>query len=106
EHLREKREAIEAGTLEGPPAISPLIMPTRTVAAGETLSVGEIAVELIPVDIHSDDQTVLWLPERRLLFCGDTMEDTITYVGEPDALDAHLRDLERLAELEQARLPP
>jgi glyoxylase-like metal-dependent hydrolase (beta-lactamase superfamily II) len=106
EHLREKREAIEAGTLEGPPAISPLIMPTRTFAGPETLTVGEIAVELIPVDIHSDDQTVLWLPERRLLFCGDTMEDAITYVGEPDGLDIHLRDLERLAELEPSRILP
>jgi glyoxylase-like metal-dependent hydrolase (beta-lactamase superfamily II) len=106
EHLREKRQAIEAGTLEGPPAISPLILPTRTFAGRETLTVGDTAVELIPVNIHSDDATVLWLPERRLLFCGDTMEDTITYVGEPEALDAHLRDLERLAELEPARILP
>jgi len=105
-HLREKREAIEAGTLEGPPAISPLVLPTRTFAGREALPVGDIAVELVPVDIHSDDATVLWLPERRLLFCGDTMEDTVTYVGEPDALDIHLRDLERLAALEPARILP
>jgi glyoxylase-like metal-dependent hydrolase (beta-lactamase superfamily II) len=106
EHLREEREAIEAGMLEGPPAISPLILPTRTFAGRETMTVGDIAVELIPVNIHSDDATVLWLPERRLLFCGDTMEDTITYVGEPEGLDAHLRDLERLAQLEPARILP
>ena len=30
ELLREHREAIEAGTLEGPPAISPLVLRTRT----------------------------------------------------------------------------
>jgi cyclase len=34
------------------------------------------------------------------------MEDTITYVGEPEGLDTHLRDLERLAELEPARILP
>ena len=33
-----------------------------------------------PRDIHSDDATVLWLPEQRLLLAGDTMEDTVTYV--------------------------
>jgi cyclase len=106
EHLRAKRAATEDGTLEGPPAISPLLMPTRTFAGRETLSVGSEAVELIAVNIHSNDATVLWLPERRLLLCGDTMEDTVTYVGEPDQFDAHLRDLERLAELSPARILP
>ncbi|MCW2981138.1 MAG: fold metallo-hydrolase [Solirubrobacterales bacterium] len=106
EHLREKRAAIEDGTLEGPPAISPLVMPTRTFAERETLSVGGEAVELIAVNVHSDDATVLWLPERRLLLCGDTMEDTVTYVGEPDQFDAHLRDLERLRELDPDRILP
>jgi cyclase len=106
EHLRKKREAIEDGTLEGPPAISPLVMPTRTFAERETLTVGATTVELIWANIHSDDQTLLWLPERRLLFCADAMEDTVTYVGEPQGFDAHLRDLERLAELDPARILP
>jgi cyclase len=106
EHLRAKRTAIEAGTLEGPPAISPLVLPTRTFAGHETITVGETAVELIAANVHSDDATVLWLPERRLLLCGDTMEDTVTYVGEPDQFDTHLRDLERLAELGPAHILP
>jgi cyclase len=106
EHLRAKRAAIEAGTLEGPPAISPLALPTRTFAERETRTVGATTVELIWANIHSDDQTILWLPERRLLFCADAMEDTITYVGDPDQFDAHLRDLERLAELKPDRILP
>ena len=106
EHLRAKRAAIEAGTLEGPPAISPLVLPTRTLADGEPLRVGDTAVEPIAVNIHSDDATVLWLPERRLLLCADTMEDTVTYVDEPDQFDAHLRDLERLRALEPDRILP
>jgi cyclase len=106
EHLRAKRVAIEDGTLEGPPAISRLVLPTQTFAGRETLTVGEEAVELIAANIHSDDATVLWLPERRLLLCGDTMEDTVTYVGEPERFDAHLRDLERLAELRPDRILP
>jgi cyclase len=106
EHLRAKREAIEDGMLEGPPAISPLVLPTRTFAERETLTVGATTVELIWANIHSDDQTVLWLPERRLLFCADAMEDTVTYVDEPDQFDAHLQDLVRLAKLDPARILP
>jgi cyclase len=106
EHLREKRAAIEAGTLEGPPAITPLVAPTRTFSGAESLRVGDSTVELIEVNVHSDDATVLWLADRRLLLCGDTMEDTVTYVDEPDQFDAHLRDLERLAELEPDRILP
>jgi cyclase len=106
EHLRSRREAIEAGTLEGPPAISPLVLPTRTFAEQESLRLGATTIELIAVDIHSDDATVLWLPERRLLLCGDTMEDTVTWVDEPGRLEAHLRDLERLRQLEPSRILP
>lgn len=104
--LREHRAAIEAGTLEGPPAISPLVLPTRTYSGRLSLNVGEIGVELIGANIHSDDATVLWLPQSRLLLCGDTMEDTVTYVDEPGGFDAHLRDLERLRELAPDRILP
>jgi cyclase len=106
DHLRSRREAIEAGTLEGPPEISPLVPPTRTFAERESLHIGETTIELIAVDIHSDDATVLWLPEPRLLLCGDTMEDTVTWVDEPSLLETHLRDLERLRQLEPSRILP
>ena len=99
EHLRSKRAAIEAGTLEGPPEIAPLVLPTRTFSGTDSIAVGATRVELIEANIHSDDATVLWLPDRRLLLAGDTMEDTVTYVDEPNQFDAHLRDLARLAEL-------
>ncbi len=62
--------------------------------------------ELIEADIHSDDATVLWLPKDRLLFAGDTMEDTITYVVEPEGFDHHLADLDRLYALDPHRILP
>ncbi|HEY2716296.1 MAG TPA: MBL fold metallo-hydrolase [Solirubrobacterales bacterium] len=109
-HLARHRAAIEAGELEGPPAIAPLVLPTRTFAAGERLTLGagegRIEVELLALDIHSDDATVLWLPRQRLLLCGDTLEDTVTYVDEPGRFDAHLRDLERLRQLRPAAILP
>jgi glyoxylase-like metal-dependent hydrolase (beta-lactamase superfamily II) len=106
EHLEANRAAIEAGSLEGPPPIEPLVMPTRTFSGGERLALGGTEVELIEVNIHSDDAAVIWLPGQRLLLCGDTMEDTITYVDEPESFDAHLADLERLARLEPDRILP
>lgn len=72
----------------------------------ETLTVGEREVELIQLNIHSDDATVLWLPEERLLLCGDTMEDTVTYVDEPESFETHLDDLDRLWELDPERILP
>ena len=38
----------------------------------------------------------IWIQERRLLLSGDTMEDTVTYVAEPQRLDAHIANLELL----------
>jgi glyoxylase-like metal-dependent hydrolase (beta-lactamase superfamily II) len=46
------------------------------------------------------------LPDRGLLFAGDTLEDPITYVAEPGRLAAHLRDLDRLAALPFAAILP
>jgi cyclase len=106
ERLTAGREAIEAGKLEGPPAIDPLVLPTRTFSGRETLTVGEREVELIQLNIHSDDATVLWLPDSRLLLCGDTMEDTVTYVDEPEHFETHLDDLDRLWELDPDRILP
>ncbi len=99
EHLRRNRDAIERGELEGPPAIDPLVLPTRTFEDRLELRIGSLEAELIGVNIHSDDAAVLWLPARRLLFAGDTLEDTVTYVDEPESFDAHLADLGRLRDL-------
>jgi glyoxylase-like metal-dependent hydrolase (beta-lactamase superfamily II) len=106
ELLHRNAAAIEQGELEGPPPIDPLILPKRTYSGRLELEVGETKVELIQVNIHSDDATVLWLPDLRTLLCGDTMEDTVTYVDEPQGFDAHLRDLDELRSLEAERILP
>jgi cyclase len=106
EQLTEKRAAIEQGTLAGPPPIDPLVLPTRVFSDRMSLTVGQTDVELIHTDIHSDDATVAWLPDQRLLLCGDTMEDTVTYVSDPDKLDTHLANLDKLRGLGPARILP
>lgn len=105
-HLASRKVAIEAGALEGPPPINPLLLPTRTFEGSTTLRVGGRDVELIAANIHSDDATVLWLADQRILLAGDTIEDTVTYVVEPDGFDQHLADLDRLWALGPERVLP
>jgi glyoxylase-like metal-dependent hydrolase (beta-lactamase superfamily II) len=106
DHLKIHKAAIENGTHHGPPAVNPLVMPTQTFEGRMELNNGSLHVDLIEANIHSDDATVLWLPSERLLLAGDTMEDTITYVGEPESFDTHLTDLDRLWALAPERILP
>ena len=107
ELLARFKRAIEDGAHEGPPGIDPLVLPT-TVFDGSPCDwrSGTIELELIHADIHSDDATVAWLPERRLLLCGDTMEDTVTYVDEPENFASHLANLDKLRKLHPERILP
>jgi len=105
-HLEARREAIEAGTLEGPPAIAPLAMPTRTFAGRMDFELGPRRLQFIEANIHSDDAAVVWDPAARLLLAGDTVEDTVTYVDEPGSFPEHLRDLDRLLALGPERVLP
>ena len=106
ELLARNKAAIEEGSHDGLPGIDPLILPTRVFSKREPLDIGRLHVELVQTDIHSDDATVIWLPHQRLLLCGDTMEDTITYVAEPERFQAHLAELERLWRLNPDRILP
>jgi cyclase len=106
ELLARFKGAIEAGTHEGPPAINPLLLPTTTFDGRRQLTIGKVTLDLIHTDIHSDDATVVWWPDRRLLLCGDTMEDTVTYVDEPERFASHLTNLERLRDLAPEHILP
>lgn len=105
-HLARRRSAIEAGTHDGPPAIDPLILPTRLFEGHLQLQLGNREIRLIEANIHSDDATVVWLPTERILLAGDTLEDTVTYVGEPENFDRHLADMEMLWALDPAFILP
>ena len=104
--LTQNRAGIEDGSFRGLPAIAPLFLPTRVFSGRMAMMVGSDRVELIEANIHSDDATVLWLPDRRLLFAGDTVEDCVTYVGAPEEFAVHLADLARLAALDPLRVLP
>jgi cyclase len=106
QHLTRHKAAIEAGTHHGPPAIDPLILPTRLFDGQMQLTLGGREIRLIELNIHSDDATVIWLPAERILLAGDTLEDTVTYVGEPENFDRHIEDLERLWALDPRCILP
>jgi cyclase len=86
------------GQLEtGDPPIKPLVMPTTSYDRELELAVGSTPLVLRHLDIHSYDETAILLPADGVLLCGDTLEDTVTYVTEPERLQAHLDDLDRMA---------
>jgi glyoxylase-like metal-dependent hydrolase (beta-lactamase superfamily II) len=104
--LAEHRADIEGGRRAGPPPIAPLILPTTTFTGRSHLDVGGVGVDLVELDIHSRDATVLLVPGEGLLLAGDTLEDTVTYVSEPDGLERHVAELDRLRSLGFDRIYP
>jgi glyoxylase-like metal-dependent hydrolase (beta-lactamase superfamily II) len=103
EILTERRPALEFGD----PPIRPLVLPTRTWDGPRLdLTVGRLPVTLHHADIHSRDGVVLHLPDAGLLLVGDTLEDPITYVDEPDRLAIHLDGLRDLESWAPPRLLP
>lgn len=88
------------------PKIDPVIMPNSLFDGQKTIKVGNRAVELHEFDIHSPDATVLWLPQEKILFAGDTLEDTVTYMTDPAALPKHVLELRRLGAFPIAKILP
>jgi cyclase len=106
DHLARHKSAIEAGTNHGLPAINPLILPTKTFSKSMNFKLGTLNLQFLEFNIHSDDATVVWLKDHGILLAGDTMEDTLTYVGEPENFDTHLVDLDHLWALEPKLILP
>ncbi|MBP1850705.1 MBL fold metallo-hydrolase [Rhizobium halophytocola] len=102
DYLAANRLKLETGS----PSIMPLVMPNRLFEKRLSLRIGNRAVELLHFDIHSADGCVLWLPDAGILLAGDTVEDTVTYVSEPEHTAIHIRELERLAALPITRILP
>lgn len=104
--LSEHKTAIETGTHDGLPGIVPLVMPSTIFEGGLELTCGDVGIELRPLDIHSSDGVAMFLPGDRTLLVGDTLEDTVTYVVEPDRLALHLSDLDRMSSWDFSRILP
>ncbi|WFR96084.1 MBL fold metallo-hydrolase [Rhizobium tumorigenes] len=100
--MEANREKLESGD----PPIAPLVMPTRLFETKLELTVGRRRIELHHFDIHSADGNVLWLPDEGILLAGDTLEDTVTYISEPQNIATHIRELARMCEWPIKRILP
>jgi glyoxylase-like metal-dependent hydrolase (beta-lactamase superfamily II) len=84
-----------------------LTWPTMVFEKRMTLWIGKLQVELMQIGRgHTKGDTVVWLPEERILFSGDLVEyQTTPYTG-----DAYLADwpatLDAIAALKPAKLVP
>jgi len=105
-HLERLKTAIENGTHHGPPAINPLILPDHTFEGSMQLPIGALTLDILEFDIHSDDEALVWIGDRRILLAGDALEDTVTYVAEPGNLLVHLREIDRLKGLAPLHILP
>ncbi|WP_105370700.1 MBL fold metallo-hydrolase [Neorhizobium huautlense] len=92
EKLEQNRDKIENAN----PPIRPLVMPTTVFEGRLEFTIGHRNVELHHFAIHSADGNVLWLPDEKLLFAGDTLEDTITYISEAAEIGTHIAELARM----------
>jgi len=102
QYLEAHREQMARAT----PPIDPLVMPTRLFGDRLELAVGSRMVELRRFEIHTADGNVLYLPDARILLAGDTLEDPVTYINEPERVPVHLAELDRLAALDIDRILP
>jgi len=84
-----------------------LTWPTMTFTGKMTLWLGKLEVQLLQLGRgHTKGDTVVWLPQERILFSGDLVE----YDATPYAGDAYFNDwpatLDRVAALKPAQLVP
>lgn len=104
--MESQRGVIETGALWGPPAIENMRFPNVLFDDRYDMRVGDVHIELRRVNIHSIDGCVLYMPKEKILLAGDTLEDCLTYMIEPEYLAEHIRELEAMRTWDIARIYP
>lgn len=74
------------------------VLPTRLYndTTAITIGPGKTVIELHNFNIHTPDGTILYMPKQNLLFAGDTLEDTATFIAFPETLPTHVVELNRM----------
>jgi glyoxylase-like metal-dependent hydrolase (beta-lactamase superfamily II) len=106
ETLMARKEAIEAGTFWGPPAIKPLAMPNAVFDNRLDITIGDVKVEFHNVNIHTPDSVVAYFPVDKILLAGDTIEDTCVFISTPTNVAEQIENLGRLRQWDIARIYP
>jgi cyclase len=105
ERLKKDGEKLRNLVEDEGPSIE-VVLPTQQYEKTLSLQVGSIRVELHNFHIHTTDSTLLFLPDSGLVLAGDMLEDTVTYISEPEDLRIHVRELERMAQLPITKILP
>lgn len=105
ERMRQDAEKLRNPDEGEGPSID-VVFPTETYEKSLSLRVGDITVELHNFHIHTADSTLLFLPDAGLVLAGDMLEDTVTYISEPEDLRTHLQELVRMAQLPITKILP
>jgi len=83
----------------------PAVPPTRAMADGETIDLGDRALTVLHTPGHSPDSLCLWDPETRTLLSGDTVLSAAYWAHQPGAdVRAFARGLDRLDRLGARRV--
>jgi len=83
----------------------PAVPPTRALADGETIELGDRAVTVLHTPGHSPDSLCLWDPQTRTLLSGDTVLSAAYWAHQPGAdVRAFGRSLDRLDRLGARRV--
>jgi len=106
ELLLKNKTDIETGCSDGPPGIKPLVLPNITFENTINLYLDDLQLELRNINIHSKDGTIIYIPSDKILIAGDTLEDTITYIDEPESLVEHVKNLRQLKQLSLTAILP
>ncbi|KAL1599917.1 hypothetical protein SLS60_007722 [Paraconiothyrium brasiliense] len=105
ERLKKDAENLRnPGEGEGPSI--DVVLPTETYEMTLSIQVGSITVELHNFHIHTADSTLLFIPESGLVFAGDMLEDTVTYLSDAEDLEKHIQELGRMAQLPIKKILP
>ncbi|KAI9147364.1 Zn-dependent hydrolase [Paramyrothecium foliicola] len=99
--LQDRKEALATAD---PPITA--VLPTTLYETEMRITVGNRVVELHNFNVHTPDGTILFMPQEGLLFAGDTLEDTATYIDEPSDLSTHQAELRRMASLPILKILP
>jgi cyclase len=99
------KAAIEAGKQWGPPAVK-VALPDVTFEDRFEIYLGDLWVQFFNFNIHSRDGNLMYIPADKALFAGDTLEDTVTVIGQPEEIPAHIAELARLRAMNIKRIFP
>ncbi len=104
--LAQHKTAIEAAALWGQPPIKPLRLPDIVFDEALTIYLDDLEIRLLNFDIHSEDGVAVYLPAFKILLAGDMLEDTVSFVTNPEGGAVHIENYRRMRDMDIERILP